>query len=60
MSEIKTYKVFTWRLANKLRQCGFRPVGKALNYKNPTQDVILFEDTPALRKAINEILNNRK
>ena len=52
---MKTYKVFTWKLANKLRARGFHPVGKALNYKDPTQDIILFKDTPELRAAIQEL-----
>lgn len=52
---MKTYKIFTWKLANKLRERGFHPVGKALNTKDPTQDVILFQDTPELRKTIQEL-----
>lgn len=48
----QTYAVFTWKLANKLYEMGFKPVGKRLNYKDPTQEVILFEDTPELRAAI--------
>lgn len=48
----QTYAVFTWKLANKLYKMGFKPVGKRLNYKDPTQEVILFEDTPELRAAI--------
>ena len=53
--ERKCYKVFTWKLANKLSDLGFRPVGQRLNYKDPTRKVILFEDTPALRQAIKEL-----
>lgn len=53
----KTYAVFTWKLANALHELGFTPVGKRLNYKDPTQEVILFEDTPALRQAIKELIN---
>lgn len=49
---MKTYKIFTWRLANKLNDLGFKPVGKSLNYKDPTKVVILFEDTPELREAV--------
>ena len=48
----RTYAIFTWKLANKLAQLGFVPIGKRLNYKDPTQEVILFEDTPELRAAI--------
>ena len=52
MTRMKTYAVFTWKLANALAQQGFKPIGKRLNYKDPTQEVILFEDTPKLRAAI--------
>lgn len=53
---MKTYAVFTWRLANALNERGFKPVGKRLNFKDPTQEVILFEDTPELRQAVKEII----
>lgn len=53
---MKTYKIFTWKLANKLNSMGFTPVGKALNYKDPTKVVILFEDTPELRQAVSDLL----
>lgn len=53
---MRTYKIYTWKLANKLNNLGFRPVGKQLNFKDPTQEVILFEDTPAFRAALNKIL----
>lgn len=52
---MKTYKVFTWKLANKLNELGFRPIGKTLNYKDPTREVILFEDTQELRVAIQTL-----
>lgn len=55
MNNNKTYAVFTWKLANALYQHGFKPVGKRLNYKDPTQEVILFEDTPELRQVIKEL-----
>ena len=51
----KEYAVFTWKLANKLHELGFRAVGTRLNYKDPTQEVILFEDTPSLREAIRNL-----
>ena len=54
---MKTYKIFTWKLANKLNELGFHPVGKQLNIKDPTQEVILFEDTPQLRQAVESILH---
>lgn len=55
METKKTYAVFTWRVANALYARGFKPVGKRLNYKDPTQEVILFEDSLELRQAIKEI-----
>ena len=51
----KEYAVFTWKLANKLHELGFKAVGTRLNYKDPTQEVILFEDTPSLREAIRNL-----
>lgn len=60
MTSTKTYKIFTWRLANKLNEKGFRPIGKTLNYKNPTQEVILFEDTPQFRIALSQALSELK
>lgn len=55
METKNAYKVFTWRLANKLAELGFRPIGKRLNYKDPTKFVILFDDTPELREAIKNL-----
>lgn len=57
---MKHYIVYTWKLANKLNELGFKPVGKQLNIKDPTQEVILFEDTPALRQAIKELTHKKK
>lgn len=54
---MRTYKIFTWRLANKLFNAGYKPVGKTLNLKDPTQEVILFEDTPEFRETLKNILN---
>ena len=51
----KTYAIFTWKLANKLHDLGFKALGTRLNYKDPTQEVILFEDTPSLREAIRKL-----
>ena len=53
--DTKKYAVFTWKLANKLHELGFRAVGTRLNYKDPTQEVILFEETPSLREAIRNL-----
>ena len=57
---MKYYIVYTWKLANRLNDLGFHPVGKQLNIKDPTQEVILFEDTPALRSAIKELTSKKK
>ncbi len=57
---MKHYVVYTWSLANKLNERGFRPIGKELNYKDPTHEVILFEDTPALRQAIKELTKKER
>ena len=55
----KEYAVFTWTLANKLHELGFKAVGTRLNYKDPTQEVILFEDTPDLRNAIRTLTQKK-
>ena len=56
----KPYAIFTWRLANQLYELGFKPIGKRLNYKDPTQEVILFDDTPSLRAAIQKLTKKDK
>ena len=52
---MKEYVIFTWKLANELHKRGFKALGTRLDYKDPTREVILFEDTPALRAAIRAI-----
>lgn len=56
----KPYAIFTWKLANRLYELGFKPIGKRLNYKDPTQEVILFEDTPLLREAIRKLTEKKQ
>ena len=56
---MKEYAVFTWKLANKLHELGFKAIGTRLNYKDPTQEVILFEDTPDLRNAIRTLTQKK-
>lgn len=58
-TNVKTYAIFTWKLANQLHNLGFRAIGTRLNYKDPTQEVILFEDTPSLREAIRKLTNKQ-
>ena len=53
---MNTYKIYTWKLANKLNDLVFRPVWKRLNFKEPTQEVILFEDTKEFREALKKLL----
>lgn len=52
---MKTFKIFSWRIANELFNLGFKPVGKALNHRDPTKTVILFNDTPELRAALENL-----
>ena len=54
-----TYAVFTWKLANKVHELGFKAIGTRLNYKDPTQEVILFENTPELREAIRRLTSKQ-
>ena len=60
MDTKKTYAIFTWKLANQLHDLGFRAIGTRLNYKDPTQEVILFEDTPSLRAAIQALTKKKQ
>lgn len=59
MKQSKPYIVYTWTLANKLNDLGFKPIGKQLNTKDPTHEVILFEDTPALRQTIKQLTQKK-
>ena len=51
----RPYTVFSLKLANKLVNKGFEILDTGVNVKNPKYRVFFFEDTEALRKAINEI-----
>lgn len=57
---MKHFIVYTWTLANKLYNRGFKPLGKELNIKDPTHYVILFEDTPELRQAVKELTQKKE
>ena len=50
-----TFKVFTRRLAIKLREQGFKIVRTEVNSKKPQFDIYCFDDTPALRAAVEEL-----
>lgn len=54
-----TYKVFTTKVANALCKKGYRVVGTAINNQKPWLNVFLFEDTPELRAAIQELTNKQ-
>ena len=56
MSEnIIYYRVYTRRLAARLRAEGFQLLGIDVDYKHKGYDNYLFEDTPALRAAIKRL-----
>ena len=54
------FKCFSARMANLLRKRGFWIVGTEPNLKKPWLDVFLFEDTPELREALNELSNKKE
>lgn len=54
-NKINYYRIYTRRLAAQLRAKGFELLGIDKDYKHPGYDNFLFEDTPELRKAIQEI-----
>ena len=55
MSDKQLYRVFTRRLAARLRAKGFELIGIDKDYKHPQYDNYLFEDTQELREAIEEL-----
>lgn len=59
MTNQKTFKVFTKKLANTLCKKGYKVVGTAINNEKPWLNVFLFEDTEALRNEI-KILTNQQ
>lgn len=52
---MKTFKIFTMKLARELGLRGFKCVATEPNRKVPWFNVYLFEDTDELHKAITEI-----
>ena len=57
--ENKIYRIYTKRIAYELRKQGFKFVGTDVNENFPQYLVYLFEDTPALHKALVEITAKR-
>ena len=51
------YKIFSRSIAIELRKKGFQIIKTEPNYKKPQFDVYFFKDTPAFKKALNEIVN---
>jgi len=49
---VKTYRIYTKRLAYELRKLGFRFIGTDINENFPQFLVYLFEDTPELHAAL--------
>lgn len=56
---MKTYKVYTKKVANLLCRQGFRVVGTDINNQKPWLNVFLFEDTSELRAAISSIVKQK-
>lgn len=50
-----TFKVFTKKLAIKLREQGFKIVRTEVNSKKPQFDIYCFEDSKELRDAVNKL-----
>lgn len=55
METNNTFKVFTRKLAIKLRERGFQIVKTEVNSKKPEFDIYCFEDTAELRQAVAEL-----
>lgn len=49
------YPVFSRKLTRKLERRGFTVIKMAPNYEYPDKIVYYFEETPELRKAVNEL-----
>ena len=55
---MKLYPVFTRRLVIALEEKGFKVIHMAPNRQNTALTVYYFEETPALRAAVQELKNN--
>ena len=55
--EIVYYRVYTRRLAARLRAEGFKLLGIDKDYKHEGYDNYLFADSPELREAIKRLTN---
>ena len=54
---MKLYPVFTRKLVVALEKRGFKVIRIEPNRNNPALMVYFFEETPALREAVQELKN---
>ena len=52
---MKTFKVFTKKIAISLRERGFDIVAVEVNKKKPQFDVYIFKDTESFREVFTEL-----
>ena len=57
-NKVKVYRIYTKRVAYELRKRGFKFIKTEVNKNFPQYLVYLFEDTPELRKALQEITHH--
>lgn len=57
VTNMKLYPVFTRRLVIALESKGFKVIHMEPNRKNSALMVYYFEETPALREAVQELKN---
>ena len=57
---MRHYKIFSKVLANRLCSLGFKVIGTEINNQKPWLYVYLFEDTTALREAVQEFIEEGK
>lgn len=53
---MKTFTIYSLKLANALTEKGFKCVGTSINIHKPGFKVFYFEDSEALQAAIAEIV----
>lgn len=57
---MRHYKIYSKVLANRLCSLGFRVIGTEINNQKPWLYVYLFEDSTALREAVEEFVQEGK
>lgn len=55
-TEMKTKAIRSRKIAFQLRKMGFSIIGTSPNRFKPEFDVYIFENTPELQKALDEVL----